>query len=204
MNRDAFLKRVRDALGHNANTPPSRPPAPPLSTAAPRDIKALVARFKERNELVLGRVWVVDTLEQGRARLTELLEGTRTYCRTSHPILNDLRLEELVRDKFLAEPKDADVGISGAEFAVAETGTVALSSTHGRLVTLLPYHHVVVLRAAQILPDLEDLYGTLDQLELPSAFGMHSGPSKSADIEQTMALGVHGPGKVDIVVIHEA
>jgi L-lactate dehydrogenase complex protein LldG len=203
MNRDAFFKRVRDALGHHPNTPPSRPPAPPPSTAAPRDVNALVARFKERNELVLGRVWVVDTPEQGRARLGELLEAASTYCRTSHAILNDLRLEELVTGKTLAEPKNADVGISGAEFAVAETGTVALSSAHGRLVTLLPYHHIIVLRAMQILPDLEDLYNTLDHLELPSAFGMHSGPSKSADIEQTMALGVHGPGKVDIVVILE-
>jgi L-lactate dehydrogenase complex protein LldG len=101
----------------------------------------------------------------------------------------------------LLESKDADVGITGADYAVAATGSVALSSRYGRLATLLPFHHVVLLCASQILPDLEDLYAQLGSLELPSAWGMHTGPSKSADIEQTMALGVHGPGIVDVIVI---
>ncbi len=86
------------------------------------------------------------------------------------------------------------------DFAVAATGR-GTSSRHGRLATPLPYHHIMILRASQILPDLEDLYAKLGSLELPSAWGMHTGPSKSADIEQTMALGVHRPGKVDVIVI---
>jgi L-lactate dehydrogenase complex protein LldG len=202
MNKDTFLARIRDALGRSERTPVSRPPDPPSNTHA-RDAAVLVARFKERNEAVLGKVHVVQNLEAAKQQLQTLLEGATTYCRTSHPILDELSLARIVGTRRIAEPRDADVGISGAEFAVAETGTVALSSAHGRLATLLPYHHVVVLRASQILADLEDLYNTLGSLELPSAFGLHSGPSKSADIEQTMALGVHGPGKVDIVLILE-
>lgn len=202
MNKAAFINRIRDALGRKERTPVSKPPTPPPSTQA-REIAALVARFKERNEAVLGKVHVVPDLETARERLETLLENAPTYCRTSHAILDELPLERIVGTRSITEPRDAAIGISGAEFAVAETGTVALSSAHGRLPTLLPYRHIVLLRATQILADLEDLYNTLGRLELPSAFGMHSGPSKSADIEQTMALGVHGPGKVDIIVILE-
>jgi L-lactate utilization protein LutC len=205
MNKADFLERVRDALSHNEATVPAQPPAPYLAPAQHRDRDGLVMLFKERNEAVLGRVHVAANLEEARGQLSKLLEGAASYCRTSHEILDRIGLERIAQHLEVAAPADAELGISGAEFAVATTGTVVLSSAHGRLVTLLPFHHIVVLTANQILLDINNLYDRLGNLEaLPSAFGMHSGPSKSADIEQTMALGVHGPGKVDLVVILEA
>jgi L-lactate dehydrogenase complex protein LldG len=204
MNKADFLGRIRDALDHNERTVPTQPPALYVVPAQHSDRDGLVALFKERNEAVLGRVHLAANLEEARSQLAALLEGAKSYCRTSHEILDRIGLEGIASQLEVAAPADAELGISGAEFAVATTGTVALSSAHGRLVTLLPFHHIVVLNARQILPDINDLYDTLGNLEaLPSAFGMHSGPSKSADIEQTMALGVHGPGKVDIIVILE-
>lgn len=204
MNKANFLHRIRDALDHNEFTVPTQPPAPYSAPPQPWNRDDLVRLFKERNEAVLGRVQIVANLEEARSQLTTMLENVQTYCRTSHAILDEINLEGITHHLETAGPADAAVGISGAEFAVATTGTVVLSSAHGRLVTLLPFHHIVVLSASQILPDINDLYDRLGNLEvLPSAFGMHSGPSKSADIEQTMALGVHGPGKVDIIVILE-
>jgi L-lactate dehydrogenase complex protein LldG len=164
-----------------------------------RDARGLAERFKLENERVLGKVHLVDSIKAARKTLKTLLEGKKSYVASSHEILKEFALEK--NGLALLEPKDADVGITGADFAVAATGSVALSSSYGRLATLLPFHHIVLLRASQILPDLEDLYGLLGSLKLPSAFGMHTGPSKSADIEQTMALGVHGPGVVNVIVI---
>ena len=198
MNRTDFLARVRDATGRNPKAPITRPPAPPALSAT-QDARVLAQRFKLENERVLGKVQLVESLENARESLKALLVGKISYVGSSHEILKEFALEE--NGLALLAPKDADVGITGADFAVAATGSLAFSSKHGRLATLLPFHHIIVLKASQILPDIEDLYAKLGSLELPSAWGMHTGPSKSADIEQTMALGVHGPGQVDVIVI---
>ena len=125
------------------------------------------------------------------------------WFRSSHQILDQVGIKELTTNLQALEAKDADVGITGCEGAIAATGSVGFSSHWGRLAALLPYHHIVVMRADQLVPDLEDWYLKLSLTELPGAWGMHTGPSKSADIEQTMALGVHGPGKVDVILLLE-
>jgi L-lactate dehydrogenase complex protein LldG len=198
MNRADFLARVQSATGRNPKAPITRPPAPP-SLSPNQDARVLATRFKLENERVLGKVHLVESFNDARETLKTLLEGKKSYVSSSHAILQEFSLENCGLE--LLAPKDADVGITGADFAVAVTGSVALSSSFGRLATLLPFHHIIIFRASQILPDLEDLYAKLGSLELPSAWGMHTGPSKSADIEQTMALGVHGPGLVDVIVI---
>ncbi len=198
MNRTDFLARVREATGRNPKAPITRPPMPPKLNSE-RDARGLAERFKLENERVLGSVHLVDSVQDALETLKTLLENKKSYVASSHEILKEFTLEKT--GLTLLEPKDADVGITGADYAVAATGSVALSSSFGRLATLLPFHHIILLKASQILPDLEDLYGLLGSLELPSAFGMHTGPSKSADIEQTMALGVHGPGVVNVIVI---
>ncbi|MGC8968815.1 MAG: LutC/YkgG family protein, partial [Thermus sp.] len=91
------------------------------------------------------------------------------------------------------------LGLSYALFAVAETGSVALSSEEGRRVQLLPPTHLVFVEAGRV-------YGTLlealeDLQSLPSALALHSGPSKSADIGQVMVKGVHGPGRLVVAVL---
>lgn len=198
MNRADFLARVQSATGRNPKAPITRPPTPP-SLSAPQDARVLAQRFKLENERVLGRVHLVESVDDARASLKALLVGKTSYVSSSHEILKEFALENC--GLTLLAPKDADVGITGADFAVAATGSLAFSSSFGRLATLLPFHHIILFRASQILPDIEDLYAKLGSLELPSAWGMHTGPSKSADIEQTMALGVHGPGQVDVIVI---
>ncbi len=198
MNRADFLARVRDATGRNPKAPITRPPDPP-SLSADQDARVLAQRFKLENERVLGKVRLVDSFDDARESLKELLVGKTSYVNSSHEILKEFALEQNGLE--LVAPKDADVGITGADFAVAATGSLAFSSSHGRLATLLPFHHIILLKASQILPDIEDLYAKLGSQTLPSAWGMHTGPSKSADIEQTMALGVHGPGQVDVIVI---
>ena len=99
-----------------------------------------------------------------------------------------------------AAPAHADAGISVAWGAVADTGSLILPSTGTRAVQLLPPLHVVWISADRVLARLED--ALLDmQLELPGSVGLHSGPSKSADIGQTVVTGVHGPGRC-IALVH--
>ncbi len=99
-----------------------------------------------------------------------------------------------------APPETAELGISMALGAVAETGSLLLDSADGRLTQLLPPTHLVVVWASSIRLTLA---GALTSLRpsLPAALGLHSGPSKSADIGQVLVRGVHGPGRVVALVI---
>jgi L-lactate dehydrogenase complex protein LldG len=95
---------------------------------------------------------------------------------------------------------EAALGVSMARAAVAETGTLLMDARDGRRSQLLPPTHVVFVRASSVHATLRDaLLAVRD--DLPSAIGLHSGPSKSADIAQTLVTGVHGPGRLVAVVI---
>ena len=101
----------------------------------------------------------------------------------------------------------ADVGLTGVDHAIAETGSVVLLPRRGvsRLVSLLPPVHVAVVRRGQVLPGLDELFALqrLDHIEgdLGSYLNIITGPSRSADIEHTLVTGVHGPGEVHMVLL---
>lgn len=102
---------------------------------------------------------------------------------------------------------DDMVGISGAFCAIAETGTLMLLSGADTpaTVSLLPETHVAVLSASRIVPAMEDAWDLLraERGALPRAVNFVSGPSRTADIEQTVTLGAHGPYRVLIVLTAE-
>ncbi|MBI3940573.1 MAG: lactate utilization protein [Acidobacteria bacterium] len=93
------------------------------------------------------------------------------------------------------------VGVTGADFGLADTGTLVLqtSDRRGRLLSALPPVHVAILEAQRILPDLAAFLaqGCGDS----SAVAFVTGPSKTADIEQTLTVGVHGPAELHIVLV---
>ncbi len=91
-----------------------------------------------------------------------------------------------------APPETAGVGVCLAWAAVAETGSLVLESTGGRAAQLLP--PVLVVWVQRIFGRLADALAEMAP-SLPAAMGLHSGPSKSADIGGTVVTGVHGPGR---------
>ena len=95
---------------------------------------------------------------------------------------------------------EADLGISVARGAIAETGSLMMDARDGRRSQLLAPTHVVLVRAEDVHATFRDALLTV-RGDLPSAIGLHSGPSKSADIAQTMVKGVHGPGRL-VAVVH--
>ncbi|MBK8986775.1 MAG: lactate utilization protein [Chloroflexi bacterium] len=99
----------------------------------------------------------------------------------------------------------ADAGLSSADAALAETGSVIISSGPGqsRMATLLPPIHIVLLPTSRLTSDLFT-WTQARQAPTPANITLISGPSKTADIEQTMAVGVHGPKRFIVILYDDA
>ena len=98
---------------------------------------------------------------------------------------------------------DAAVGITGAEYALANTGTlVVMSATEARLASLLPPVHIAVIESTRILSDLDELLlREAKPGDRTASMVLITGPSRTADIEQILVRGVHGPGELHVVIL---
>ncbi len=186
----------------------------PGSWQLPRSFPDLVARFVEALEAAHGDAFVEKDAESAVRRLERVLleVGARRVVCQDEPQLDSLGLPARLpafdwhvagqtTDGLRATCAGADVGVSSARAALAETGTVVVESGPGRsrLVTLLPPVHIVLLPAGRLLADL---FAWVEQQErpLPANVTLISGPSKTADIEQTLEIGVHGPRRLVVIV----
>jgi L-lactate utilization protein LutC len=112
------------------------------------------------------------------------------------------------RSALLQAAEQCRLGVVWADYALAETGTVVLCAQggHGRSVSLLPEILFAVFRADQIVRRMGEAFSAMSEDEryaqaLPSSINLITGPSRSADIENDLTIGIHGPGKVYAVII---
>jgi L-lactate dehydrogenase complex protein LldG len=109
--------------------------------------------------------------------------------------------------KVEARPANGDdkVGITGTYCALAENGTLMLLSGQDNHATtsLLPDNHIAIVPASRIVRAMEDGWDLLrkEHGNLPRQVNFVSGPSRTADIEMTMVLGVHGPFRVHVIIV---
>jgi L-lactate dehydrogenase complex protein LldG len=224
MNRDVFLARVREAaaLGNHHRVQPQ-----PIDAAAGYVGGGTDCCATLRAEIIAvgGRCQVVHNFDEARQVLIGYLGDLRprkAIC-WQHRLLDELQLPHLLdyariswHDAQRLAPLSpaeqqrtmlaADIGLSSCDFAVAESGTLALCSQAGqeRMVSLLPPVHVAVVAESQILPDLFDLFEKLGSRSFddwPSNLALITGPSKTGDIELQLTTGVHGPGDWRVIVI---
>ena len=101
-----------------------------------------------------------------------------------------------------AAPEIPDAGVSEASWGLADTGSVVLAAApeEPRARSLLPDVHVSLLRRDRILAGLDELFERVGDA-LPSSLAIVTGPSRSADIEQKLTIGVHGPREVHVVLL---
>jgi L-lactate dehydrogenase complex protein LldG len=225
-SRDSFLERVRQAVraGQRAGIGDRPAPRGPIGYqgAGPE----LVAGFCQAFQAAGGQAHVVpdraaavvqvQTIVQARAGRRVVVSGEPLLAALNLPArLHSLDIEVTpVAQLTSADSRDvlfgADLGITGADYLVAETGSIVLlhRPDEPRSASLLPPVHVVVAQRGQIVPDLFDLFAALgtpaDSLPgpvLPSCVTIITGPSKTGDIELRLVTGVHGPGEVHCVLI---
>ncbi len=100
---------------------------------------------------------------------------------------------------------DDPIGLTSALCGIAETGTLMLTSGAGRPTSLnfLPDYHIVVLRREQLLARMEDAWDRLRERDkgMPRTVNFISGPSKTADVEQTVEYGAHGPRCLHVILV---
>lgn len=115
------------------------------------------------------------------------------------------------QELFVREAATADVGITSVDYALADTATLVLMSAEGRprCVSLLPPVHLAILPSGRILPGLDEFFRVLGQetepvgQQLSSAVTFITGPSRTADIELTLVVGVHGPQQLHVVLLDD-
>lgn len=181
--RDAFIEQFAENGGEVAFPDPNRPAAEWLA------------------EFVQG---LGPAKQRGVAGGEGSSGGTRVAAPPSARVAVALDVPDSLRPALpSAPPGEASVGVCVAAAAVAETGTLVLSPSGGRATQLLPPVLLVWVSADRIAGSLEeallDVAGS--GARLPAAVGLHSGPSKSADIGRTVVTGVHGPGRC-IALLH--
>jgi iron-sulfur cluster protein len=145
-------------------------------------------------------------LHKTKEEVAELLSR-----RLGRPVPADIpELVKVARRELRQVFIDADAGISGANFAVAESGTLVIVSNEGnaRLVTTLPPVHIALVTTEKFVETLEQatallkaLIGASSGLKMTSYVSFITGPSKTSDIEKELVVGVHGPSEVHIVIL---
>lgn len=210
MPGEHILHKVRTALGRSIGqaVPPAPPPRLEIPAANP---EARLSSFFRRIEDLAGKTFRAAAPEEARGYVERLLAG-RPAVASNAPFLRECGIAALpsVRtgftdpDALRAACAAAEVGITSADYALADTGTLVMLSSRqeARLISLLPPVHLAVLPSQKILSGLDELFTLLPHpAEHTSSLVLITGPSRTADIEQILVRGVHGPGEIHVIVV---
>ena len=204
--RTAIFASIRENLAASAqfdgvhHEPTSVPAAP--AVAVHGDV---IERFRESLGLVGADVTLVKDEAEAAARLREIIQDKAA----TKIVISDLELirrltegVETIENASREELFASDIGITSAQWAIAETGTLVLESRaeRHRLVSLVPPVHVCVLRAGSIRHSMREILELVDADANPTITFI-TGASRTSDIELTLAIGVHGPRELYVIVI---
>ncbi len=207
--REAILGRVREALRIPAPLPGhgERKGSREFSRWLPPVGDSLEA-FRAASAELRTDFRLVDSPEAALAEL-RAAEGWKKIAthrgELTTPACASLGLPVLTVDSGydVQDLEACDAGVTECDALVAQTGTVVLTSRQagGRALSVLPPHHVVLARRAQLLPDLPAAFALLKErygANYPSMIALITGPSRTGDIERILVLGAHGPKKLTI------
>jgi L-lactate dehydrogenase complex protein LldG len=210
MSRDHILHKVRTALGRSAGQSPDAPP-PVMLSVAHLDVEARIEQFLGRIESLAGKTYRAPSPEDARAYVASTT-AAKSAVASNAPLLRECGITNLSnvfsgnreRAELRALCATADFGVTGADYALADTGTLVMlsSAQEARLISLLPPVHIAVVARDRILTGLDELLTILPKpAEQTSSMVLITGPSRTADIEQILVRGVHGPGEIHVVVL---
>lgn len=195
------IENIRRSLGRTAQSPFDSRPAI-YSSRCPESVDAEIERFLNEVKLLSG---AGQRLAQGEVQsalkilVSECNVRKATFWHTPlfeqlgiHDTLLDLEVDIVSPIASKHEMALCDLGITEADFLLPETGTLVLRSSaeRPRAVSLLPRIHLAIVRPQMLRADLHDVFAEAKDSHY---LVFITGPSRTADIELTVTLGVHGP-----------
>lgn len=210
--RNLILSRIRSSLCHNSNARQTsendaRSIIPKRAMGTPAE---LVQRFTDEAESVSTTVHRIETLKSVPDAVSHYLAMKNLPA--SLRVAPDTRLSTIpwvscpnITVSTGATEGDHDISLTGAFAGVAETGTLVLCSGPNSPTTLnfLPATHIVILHTDQIIGAYEDVFANLRaEGALPRTVNFITGPSRTADIEQNLELGAHGPRRLHVIMVN--
>lgn len=175
----------------------------------------LFSEFEMRAKAVGAEVYYVKTPTEAREALLNIIKHSKVkkVVAVDCPLQQAAGINDALRGigvdiysdtaGIAAHAETADLGISGVEFGIAESGSVCQDaySVESRLVSTLPPIHVVFLNSASIVPGIEEAINIVSKVFERGYISFISGPSRTADIERVLTIGVHGPGRFIIIAV---
>ena len=172
-----------------------------------------VGRFRQALEAVAGRCFVVKDEAEAAGVVRQIAErrNSQRAAVSDSPLAGRVMSLAALPSEVLENPTaedlfDCDLGVTGAQWAVAETGTLVLESDaeRHRLASLVPSAHVAVIESRNVRQTLGEVLQAINERGeggLSRAVTFITGPSRTSDIELTLAIGVHGPAELYVVII---
>jgi L-lactate dehydrogenase complex protein LldG len=213
-SRETILGRLREAKKPfpTAQSPTSYLPVSPLND---EDRQALTARFIKEAEALSCDVQLVGDEETAVQTILNILNGQEKILAWDFTQIPCRGLESALHEAGIIIAADGDdtvlCGITGAEAALAATGSLVVVSGPGRSRTtpLLPQTLVAIITQEQILPHMEawldrQRHDDLAAFKQSANINIISGPSRTADIAMELILGMHGPASVQIIIIENS
>ncbi len=204
-SRENILKRIRQALVKETPMPfPLREVPEPVVHPLKQEIEV---EFAERFAELEGKFIYCINRQELAFQLGSLIrkqDWQKVYC--VEPSLQDL-VSPAAGDRLNgSDLANTDVSVTGCEYLVARTGTIVLSSaqTEGRTASVYAPIHVCIAYTNQIVYDIGDALQALRKQpgdRFPSLVSFATGPSRTADIEKTLVVGVHGPKEVYLFLL---
>jgi L-lactate dehydrogenase complex protein LldG len=210
----SIRSRLAESAVHNARRLPTLPLAATVRLVS--DERSLVETFKQQLESVGGHCIVVSDESELTTALKHVVGEieangleTRRVALSDSPLLGVIMRDLEAQGHEIAVTPSAsdlfqfDVGITSAQAAIAETGTLVLEQARerNRLVSLLPPVHIAIVNAGDICATMsEAITRARNESDTSSAITFITGPSRTADIELTLTIGVHGPKELYVIV----
>jgi L-lactate dehydrogenase complex protein LldG len=205
--KENILKKIRQALSHPVPVP--FPQSEGNSSVFQPPVDDMAVQFAQEFTKLLGRFSYCANDKEMTGQLNELItaaQWNKIVCREEK--LKTLLQQHQFNGLFDDNLASCDISITTCELLISRTGTIVLSSGNesGRTTSVYAPVHICIAKTSQLVYDIKDGLQLLREKyngQLPSFITFATGPSRTADIEKTLVVGVHGPKEVFVFLVED-